>query len=250
MIRIRQAQVDILERRPQERRDADLAAAMRQAHPWLTGRLSDASLAKAVRLGRERAAAYSLAGFAPVRDYVDCIFRYGIGFATDPVLPWAAAVLNNPLFDNELNRAAALQSEAQRYDEAVAGLDGARTRDALHRLLTLQEDVSQVPSDKLAAAILRLCGEIYPEKTAYAGLDVLRGVLMAGQHLAYELGIETHRGYGAACGLLLGLGHQAADDPCLPWVRESLAGHDSDEARVEALENAARAEIEAFLENA
>ena len=64
--------------------------------------------------GIEQAARYQIVSERDVCKYITLMFAFGVGFAADPGLPWAAEILQNQVYQNGTDRIDALYATAKK----------------------------------------------------------------------------------------------------------------------------------------
>ena len=74
---------------------ARLAAHVREVFPSETAGLSDAALEVTVTAAMQRAKDCGVTDEEDVQRFLECVFRYGPHFDTDPATAWAGAILRD-----------------------------------------------------------------------------------------------------------------------------------------------------------
>ncbi len=236
---IRDAQISVLEEDVVARFDRSLAAHLQQYAPRETKALDEAGLLAIVRAGRQRAADFDFTSRESIRLYLELMFLFGSGFATDPQYPWAARALARDFaMQDQRQRAGTLHSLAIRYLHTVWGekrefISMAMQRLTLHRLRDLLD--SGPAPDSLAGKL----NAIYPEKCAYMGKERMLQLIQQANRLAAENGLAGAGARALSTVLVFLLGHETDRDPIRPWVASILRDTASLEpaARTEVLEN-------------
>ncbi|NJM12156.1 MAG: hypothetical protein HC889_09965 [Synechococcaceae cyanobacterium SM1_2_3] len=117
LVRLRAAKLDVLFP-PSERMTRDrMIEILVSLYPEKTAALGDVLLDKLIRKGAELAKAHQLTTAKGMAIYIGLMFILGSGFADDPQLPWAAAVLQPTGDMNPATRAMKL------YEAALAQLE-------------------------------------------------------------------------------------------------------------------------------
>ena len=86
-----------------------------------------------VRFGMERAASYGFTNRGPVRLYLNLTFMFGSEFDTDPLFPWAAAVLKSGSAGDQDDRAELLHRKTLEFLEITAGPNFQYAKSAFRR---------------------------------------------------------------------------------------------------------------------
>jgi hypothetical protein len=155
----------------------------------------------------------------------------GSGFDTDPLLPWAAEILNDKTTSDHVARGDRLYSRAWEY---IAGVIP-DYRDATGQPITprfvgelkqlrnesddtLTADYIPTYSRELIARLER----VFPAKCRYVGNDRVSALIPAGIEAAARYGITGQRGITLFIALMFVLGRGFDRDPLLPWASEIL----------------------------
>lgn len=185
-----------------------------------------------IRQGLALASAHGLSPESCVRCYTDAMCLFGSGFADDPLLPWASAVLNDPTTAADpFLRADRLHEQLWAWRDRVApdaalwAGAGANTQvmDIL-RSLHVEGHAPLGPQDEpaLLATGERMLLQLLPSRCLAAGPQALRQRLSQAASQAAGLGIRGRKGCLLVSLLSVGLGHAWADDPLLPWASAAL----------------------------
>lgn len=86
--------------------------------------LSDEELRETVRCGIGKAQAYGFTERGLVRFFVELMVRFGKNFDTDPLLPWAAGVLNNEAIKDQRERAVILREAMEEFERDASVFPG------------------------------------------------------------------------------------------------------------------------------
>ncbi|MDE2275888.1 MAG: hypothetical protein KGK09_06290 [Burkholderiales bacterium] len=244
MLIIRQAQLDVLgEQRMREFEDRALAHLQRWM-PRHSRLLGPAPMLRLVRRGLARARHHGLHAECTVLGYLDLMCLLGSGFDADPLLPWAAEILNEPRRADPVPRGDRLYDAAWQYiDRIVPDYRDAGGVPVTDRLVRLLRQVRALPREPLAEAELAdfadtlaaLLAGYFPAKLAVVGRPAARAALQAACRRARGHGLHGRRGAALVALLAFVLGDGFDDDPLLPWVPAILQA-DADEAtRVDRL---------------
>jgi hypothetical protein len=195
--------------------------------------LTDDEVRAVIRHGMERAAAHHLTTERGIRYYVDVMFMFGSGFDDDPLIPWAAPILDGP--DAELVRADRLYARAWanagEVHQDLLGLDGGEGRIRLAEELRSLRNESDEPLPPgqpvdLQRRVAEWLSALFPRKIAAAqrpgGVDPVRVLLDSALVRSRAAGIGTDRGVMMLVSMMGMLGAGCADDPLLPWASAVL----------------------------
>jgi hypothetical protein len=223
MIRVHDKQLDEVARAlAMEQLEDDMIAHLREFSPHHAAVIGDGWLRRAVRLGVERAAAYGVTDPGLLRFYVEMMFLFGGMFDTDPLLPWAGAILRDPGLGDEAARISRLHKAMLAYLADVDGPDRSASLAALRELRqVLGEHIPAAGLLDEETAIATMT-RIHPQLCAYVGEPVLRQLVRRGPETAARLGMATDEGLVLVTGMTLALGHGFPDDPLFPWIRATL----------------------------
>lgn len=237
MIKIRAEQMAVLERAALQGFEGDMVRHLGRYAPRLSEVVGEDALRLEIRLGIERAKRYSFTNRGPVRFYIEMMVRLGCDFDTDPLLPWANAVLREMPDEDQMARAERFYERAMDYFRRVFGPDDEQMVDALRRLDAARLEDYPVSGDNSEEVALRALAAIYPQKCAVVGEPALRGLIRRGPELARKYGTSTSIGLALFIALPFALGHGFAADPLYPWISGVLnnAAIAEPEKRVERL---------------
>ena len=103
-----------------------MVAHVREFFPGRCESLGEEKTRETIRYGIARAEAYNIVVERDVCKYIDVMFAYGRDFDTNPKLPWAGAILNDPAVTCPTTRAnrvfeAATDSARRQEDSATGG---------------------------------------------------------------------------------------------------------------------------------
>ncbi len=171
--------------------------------------------------GMDDAARFGFRQAGPVRLYLELICQFGVGFADDPLLPWAARALTDPHYPDEFDRATLLHEAQTAYIARVSGPGHARARAAFERLAARLE---RRPEEGLSpGAVCALLRADYPERAADAGPEALAELVALGGRAARLVALPQATGQAVASGFLFAVGHRAFEDPRHPWIARSVS---------------------------
>ena len=214
MLIIRAAQMAVLTDDVVARFDESLAEHLEHFAPREAQALGREGLRSVVRLGRQRAAQCEFTDRESIRLYVELMFLFGSGFATDLQYPWAAAALasgGEP--HDQWQRAGALQVSAIEYAHTILGAKREFVLAALEHLVghRLRDflDIGLFPE-----SLLQQLRVIFPEKWAYLGRDRLRTLIQSARRIAEQQALLAEEAVALFTVLLFFLGHDLDIQEC------------------------------------
>jgi len=193
--------------------------------------LGDEPMRTVVRQGWQKAGTYGLTAECCVRSYIEFMCRLGSGFDTDPLLPWAARILNDKAAFGEIERGDRLYHQAWNYIDHIsrdyrdnAGQPTtARFMGEFRGLRHGRDDILTENSyPEFASELTWQIETNFPAKCAYVGRERWLGVIPQGVRSARAFGITTERGTALFTILRFVLGEGFAHDPLLPWASNIL----------------------------
>jgi len=240
MLTIRTAQLDVFRAQAADRFDRRMLAALARTFPRDHARLGDAPLLALARDGRARAARQGWRSEQSVYLFLALALMFGIGFDSDPQLPWLQQALVDEPGAHPVARLFELHARALDQLDAVEGEHNEHLIKALvrHRALDLArfETDEDGTRDALIAVTL---ADMHPRKAAVLGEAGLRATARAAGAQARAHGLHGARAQGLVALLRFMLGHQFDDDPAHPWVGRALAMPGPEAVRVQVLHEAA-----------
>jgi hypothetical protein len=182
-------------------------------------------LRQTVRSGIERARGYGLTKRGAVRLFIELNVWFGSAFDTDPLHPWARAILTDPEITDQVVRAQRLHERAGDYHEQVWGPRGVQAIAALRRIQRTPLEAWLPPrEDEAVEAAVGKLQELYPEKCAAAGVAALRALARAAFLRAQRFQqFPTTLGASLFVALAFAIGHGFDHDPLYPWIPRSLS---------------------------
>lgn len=193
--------------------------------------LGEESLRRAIRLGLHKAKGHDLTAECCVRSYIEFMCLLGSGFDADPLLPWAAAILNDKFAFGQVARGDRLHEQGWEYVDYVAqdyrDLSGqpafAHLIEDFAKLFQGRDEV--LTEGNYPAFARQLAGQIeadFPAKCRYVGEIRLQTLIPRGIKSAWAHGLMTERELAVYTVLLFVLGSGFADDPLFPWASSAL----------------------------
>lgn len=184
-----------------------------------------------IQMGWQKAKSYDLTAECCVRSYIEFMCLLGSGFDTDPLLPWAARILNDKVTFGQVERGDRLYDQTWDYIDYISRdyLDTTgkptteRFMDEIRSLRQGRNDVlTQSAYPNFAHDLTWRIKTFFPAKCQYVGEQRVRNLIARGVEMARTYGITTDRGITLFTLLLFVLGNGFADDPLLPWAKATL----------------------------
>lgn len=170
-------------------------------------------------IARAKQCGFTLRG--PIRLYLEVLAILGHRFGDDPQYPAIAAILADPAYGSEMDRAQALFDAVLDYRDWVIGADQRCLYPALEGLCAMAEN--PVTAERTPGDLVDMLWYVYPEKALYVGVDVLRALIRESQALIRAFGLAEPPDEILACTLMMIFGHGCFDDPFLPWIAQAMA---------------------------
>lgn len=197
---------------------------IRGYYPEDCGVLGDEQARRVIDFGIDRAAAHGFDIKGDVCSYITLMFSLGSYFDEDPLVPWAAEVLQ----DKETDRSAVMQelyAQATNYLRMVAGQNGEYYRSALLWLRQESFDsLTKTDTGDLDQDIRTRLNELYPQQYQALSEDMLKELTNAAEALAEKYGLGSCEGVMICVGLMSMLGSHFDRDPLHPWAAKVLRG--------------------------
>jgi hypothetical protein len=223
MIRVHEKQLGEMERTlGLERFEDEMVVHLHSFAPRHAEVIGDDWVRRTIRLGIERARAYEVTNPGLLRFYVELMFMFGSMFDTDPLLPWAGAVLRDPTLPGEVARMERLHEAMLWYLDTVCGPERSFAIQALRNLQQVRLDDALATDLRVERKALEMFAHAYPERCAYLGEPPLQELFRRGAEVAARYDVATNRGIAVVTGLMFAVGHGFAEDPQCPWVQATL----------------------------
>lgn len=232
---IRQDQFEVLERDVGiVELQRDVIRRLGERSPGCFAVVPERSIAAVVRLGVERAARWGLTRLGPVRLFVEMMILFGSAFDTDPLFPWAGAVLAEE-HPTQAEKADRLYEAMRLYLDAAAGPGQAYTLAAMRRFepIARRALAREVAPEVICEVSLREARALFPERLAYLDAAAEESAARVWTLLAEAHGMTGGKAVVFALAACL-LGHGFADDPLFPWANTRLRGGDVETFTTEA----------------
>ena len=222
MLKIRKEQMEVFEQAAIRNFEDEIVEHLKKFSPRHCEVIGDNGVREVIRPGIDRAEKYSLTNRGPVRFYIELMFMFGSDFDTDPQLPWAGKILNDPMAVDQMERADQVHKKTTDYLDNVAGPVNAYTLDALREIRRAASEDVRFSGQAFENGMLSQMKRIYPQKCNYVGDVPLRMLIQRGIELATTCSVTTTRGVALFVVLMFALGHGFSDDPLFPWASRTL----------------------------
>lgn len=126
MLRIRQEQMEEFNRCEAVKFENRMVEHLEENFPEECEEMGEEAVRETIRYGISRADSYGIEFEQDVCNYVNLMFVLGRDFDTDPGLPWAKRILNDPELDHPTDKMDALYDEAETHLEPEEGTDDDR----------------------------------------------------------------------------------------------------------------------------
>jgi hypothetical protein len=248
---IRSEQMRLLCLATLDRFKQDLTRQLADFAPELHALRGEAVFRAVVDQGVARAASYGWTHRGPLRFFVECMAAYGAEFDTDVQIPGLHELLVCPHANGQQWHADQAFAAIERFQIHTRGRDNAYAIEALRRLEPFLERLDALRDASLEGDLLELMAAIHPEKFEFVGREALGRLIVQARQEAVRLHAATAAGVGLLCGLMFALGHGVARDPLYPWVHDTLARPQAQDARqrIESLRRKTRRYLTATLDH-
>jgi hypothetical protein len=226
MLTIRKEQIRIFEQLAQKNFQNGLIPHVREHFPAHAEYLGDLGVLRVIEQGCANAKSY---GFETERDlclYTDLSIMLGVGFDTDPQLPWAAAILLDGSLKSPWDRMDKLWDRAMDYMFHVLGPDNVFPV-AAYRLAIRHFPLDRLGSSlaNIESAMIGYFEAIWFEKVEYIGNSRLIEFLKKSFADAKSHDVMHFNGQAEFAIFSFLLGHHFFNDPVHPWAQEILEGY-------------------------
>jgi hypothetical protein len=204
----------------------DMVVHLQQFAPKYCTVMGEIELRSLIQAGIANGRKYGLTGCGPFRFFIEQMFLLGIDFDSDPQLPWALEILQNPNMPDQMARSNLLYDRTMDYVNAVGGKDYEHIKNALRRLVFLRyEDLPDCQHDFNYAVLSRLKA-LYPEKYEHVGEEALLTLFTQGVEKSKIHALSTCPGISLYIALMFAFGHGFDHDPRIPWASDILKNPD------------------------
>lgn len=167
--------------------------------------------------------------------YINLVFMLGSGFDSDPMYPWAAALLHDEGIGNPSMRI------DQLYNKAIACLKetaGDQNKYLLPVLLGIKnsstDELLGQPNGDIENHLIERLGILYPQKCKAIGEENIRELIRHGIRTAESYAITNELGQRAFLFLMFMLGSDFHRDPLYPWAARILGDENKESGDVKA----------------
>ncbi len=220
MIKIRSAQMKVLEGEALKRFENEMVLYSKEFTPRLCEVLGDDQLREAIRQAMSRADSYGFTNRGPLRLYIEIMFLCGSNFDTDPQYPEVAEILNSS--DDQMQRAEKIYQGVLGYQEKVLGKNNINVREALEALSAYARMPVMMNANNFEVEMFQELKLVFSQKVAYVGQKGVNELIHEGRVEAQKYGFSSVRGEAMMVILMFALGHGCINDPLYPWVSRTL----------------------------
>ncbi|HEV2682462.1 MAG TPA: hypothetical protein VGV14_18310 [Rhodanobacter sp.] len=231
MLKIRQAQMDILENAAIAAFEDRTYAHLKEYFPGHCELIGEKQMRRVIRHGWEKSKNYGLTAECCVRMYIEFMCLLGGGFDTDPLLPWAAEILNEPPAADQVARGDRFHARAWEYiGHIIPDYRDANGTPNTARFAAELKQLRTAPDEPLGphnlpvftnALQVRL-QQVFPAKCRHVGTERVQQLVRTAIGTGAGYGITDSRGITLIATLMFVLGSGFDHDPLLPWVAATL----------------------------
>jgi hypothetical protein len=230
MLTLRQEQLDTLEQAAIRSFEERTYAHLQKYFPTHCDLLGKERMIALIHEGWRRAEGYFMSAECCVRTYIEFMCLLGGHFDTDPLLPWAAEILND-IADEQVERGDRLYHRAWEHirglvpDYRDAAGNPNTQRFAFELRQVRQEPHDPVQDEDMAAFIRALhsrIARVFPAKHHVVGPKLTDSVIRQSIVTADGYGIRGRRGLTLIAVVSFVLGRGYHDDVLLPWASAAL----------------------------
>ena len=200
---IRRHQMEALEHASVKSFEERTFVHIKQWFPHQCQLLGEHHIRSAIIYGWRKAATYGLTAECCVRSYIESMCMLGGRFDTDPLLPWAAEILNDQSSTDQVARGDRLYYKmwdylghaARDYRNSTGQPTTARFMVDLRELRYGNDEIVAPEAIPIFRQLLEIrLRRLFPAKCAHIGDDVLREAIVSGVTAARAYGITAVRG--------------------------------------------------------
>ena len=194
--------------------------------------LEEKEIRGVIRQSNARAQSHGFTSERSLRFYAELTLMLGMGFDSDPQMPWAAEIINDKELTGERERIDRLYERAWEYVNHVVldfrnsegVVDPAGFVEGIRQLRGESEEVLQ-PSDMpdFYQRMMSRLEQAFPKKCEYIGELCLRRLIGRALDSAQKYSISIERGLVIFVLMAFLLGSGFDTDPQLPWVATALS---------------------------
>jgi hypothetical protein len=219
---IRSEQIETLRAYASDTFVAEMAEHLQSFAPKVCEVVGEPGVRRIAESGIERARNYGLTNRGPVRFFLELTCILGVGFDTDPQVPWAAETLNERSIQTDMLRADRLYERMVVYLDHVAGPNNQYATEALERALNFNHQAA--PQEGWSQqAMMNVMAHMHPQKYEFIGEDVAAAIVRNAATQAEIYGLPAQRGAAALlAGMQFAMGYRICEDPFYPWIAATL----------------------------
>lgn len=231
MLMIRQTQMEVLERAAIVAFEDRTYAHLEEYFPGHCHLLGEKQMRRLIRHGWEKSRSYGFNAECCIRMYIEFMCLLGGGFDTDPLLPWAAEILNEPPSADQVARGDRFYERAWEYIAHIipdyrdpSGTPNtARFAAELKQLRTApDEPLGPHNLSPFSHALQARLQHVFPAKCRHVGTERVQELVRTAIATGASHGITGTRGITLIATLMFVLGSGFERDPLLPWIASTL----------------------------
>jgi hypothetical protein len=179
-------------------------------------------LQRCIAEGIERARIHGVTNPGLLRFFIELMVRFGHRFDTDPLYPWASAILGDASLTSQATRIGGLFQASEHYLETIGQHDHSIAIPLLRALKDVRLDRLRPGIPGFVEATLETLWTIDPRRCQHLGEGALRELIRRSPQAAADCGLDTDRGVAMVTLLSFVVGHGFATDPIYPWIESAL----------------------------
>jgi hypothetical protein len=204
---------------------------LQQYFPRHCALLGEDQMRRVIQYGWRKAQSYDFTAECCVRSYIEFMCLLGGHFDTDPLLPWAAEILNDKSQSDQVVRGDFLYDSVWRYiDNIIPDFRDAGGMPRTARFIPELRKLRSVPDDELtpesidrvSADVMQWIASVFPAKYRYVGDEAVARLVSDGIDAASRHGLVRQRGATLFVVLAFVLGLRFDNDLLLPWASAAL----------------------------
>jgi hypothetical protein len=231
-MQIRETQLQTLETASIRAFEDRTYAHLQRYFPRHCALVGETQMRKVIQQGWTKSASYGLTAECCVRSYIEFMCLLGSSFDMDPLLPWAAKILNDTSTSDQIERGDRLYDRAWEYiDHIIPDFRDAAGQPITARFIAELKKLRSMPDELVTTAILpefthrardRL-EQVFPAKSRYVGEQAVNQAIADAIGAARSYGLTGEQGTWFVVVLKFLLGTGFDKDPLLPWASATLS---------------------------